>query len=201
MTFYLGSPKTKLPAPKMKYPVLYQVRDVDNDLWDVRDVRPTKHGFDLLYGSRVYRLTNHRNGPGLIVTKQLFDYWQANKTKREGVLFDLPAGRTTLKRARSRYGFNYNLDLKDFWTEHIPELQTLSAREFAARHNLDVDVVFDSRFRVLGKRARELNWWRTPQTLDILRSDITVTEMGRKLGIGRTHARRLRDRARLAPAA
>jgi hypothetical protein len=201
MIFCLRSPKTKLPAKPMKFPVLYQVRDVDNDLWDVRDVRPTKHGFDLLYGSRVYRLTSHRNGPGLIVTKQLFDYWEANKTKRDGVLFDLPGGRTTLKRARSRCGFNHNRDLKNYWTEHIPELQTLSAREFAARHNLDVQLVFDSRFRVLGKVARDLNWWRTPETLAVLRSDITVTEMGKKLGIGRTHARRLRVRARLAPAA
>jgi hypothetical protein len=53
MTFYSRSPKTKLPARKMKYPVLYQVRDVDNDLWDVRDIRPARHGLDILYGSRV----------------------------------------------------------------------------------------------------------------------------------------------------
>lgn len=200
MTFSSRSPKTKQP-PKMKYPVLYQVRDIDNDLWDVRDVRTTKHGFDVLYGSRVYRLTNYRNGPGLIVTKELFDFWEANKTKRDGVLLDLPAGRTTLKRARKRYGFNNCRDLKDFWTEHIPELRTLSAREFAARHNLNVQWVFDSRFRVLGKRARDLNWWRTPETLAVLRSGITLREIGEKLGIGTTHASRLRSRARLAPAA
>jgi hypothetical protein len=201
MTFHSRSNKTKLPDPKMKYPVLYQVRDVDNDLWDVRDVRPTKHGFEILYGSRVYRLTNHRNGPGLIVTKQLFDYWEANKTKRDGVLFDLPAGRTTLKCARSRCGFNHNRDLKNYWSEHIPELQTLSAREFAARHNLDVQLVFDSPFRVVGRRARDLNWWCTPETLAILRSGITLREIGKKLVIGTPHAGRLRNRARLAPAA
>jgi hypothetical protein len=200
MFFYSRSRNTKLPAPKMKFPVLYQVRDVDNDLWDVRDVRPTKHGFDLLYGSRVYRLTNFRNGPGLIVTKELFDYWEANKTKRDGVLFDLPAGRTTLKRARSRCGFNHNRDVKDYWTEHIPELQTLSAR-VAARHNLDVQLVRDSRFRVLGRRARDLDWWRTPEPVAVLRSGITLREIGEKLGIGTSHASRLRKRARLAPAA
>ena len=126
---------------------------------------------------------------------------QANKTNRDGALFDLPAGRTTLKRARRRLGLNDNQDLKDYWNERIPELETLSAREFAARHNLDVGLVFDSRLRVLGKRARELNWWRTPDTLDILRSNITLREVGEKLGIGTTHAKRLRDRAHLAPAA
>jgi hypothetical protein len=106
-----------------------------------------------------------------------------------------------LARSKLPLGLNDNQDLKDYWNEHIHELETLSAREFAARHNLDVGLVFDSRFRVLGKRARELNWWRTPDTLHILRSNITLREIGEKLGIGTTHAKRLRDRARLAPAA
>ena len=201
MTFYSRARKKKPPARKHTYPVLFQVRDVENDLWDVREIRATRHGFDVLYGSPVYRLSNYRSGPCLIVTKELFAHWEANKTNRDGALFDLPAGRTTLKRARSRLGLNDNQDLKDYWNERIHELETLSAREFAARHNLDVGLVFDSRLRVLGKRARELNWWRTPDTLDILRSNITLREVGEKLGIGTTHAKRLRDRTRLAPAA
>jgi hypothetical protein len=201
MTFYSRARKPKPPARKYKYPVLSQVRDVENDLWDVHDVRATRHGFDVLYGSPIYRLSNHHNGPCLIVTKELFAHWEANKTRRDGVLFDLPIGRTTLKRARRRFGFNNYQDLRDYWNEHIHELEALSAREFAARHNLDVGLVFNSRLRVLGKRARDLNWWRTPDTLDILRSNITLREIGEKLGIGTTHAQRLRDRARLAPAA
>jgi hypothetical protein len=168
---------------------------------DVRDVRPTKHGFDLLYGSRVYRLTNHRNGPGLIVTKQLFDYWEANKTKHDGVLFDLPAGRTTLKRARARLGFHYDHDVKNYWTEHLQDLQKLPLREIATRHNVDICVASKRRRDFLGLRARPLNWWRTPGTLAILRSGTTLREIGDRLGIGTTHAKRLRDHARLAPAA
>jgi hypothetical protein len=201
MTFHLRARKPKPPARKYKYPVLFQVRDVENDLWDVRDIRATRHGFDVLYGSPVYRLSNYRSGPCLIVTKELFAHWEANKTNRDGALFDLPAGRTTLKRARSRLSLNDNQDLKDYWNEHIHKLKILSAREFAACHNLDVDSVFDSRLRVLGKRARHLNWWRTPDTLEILRSNVTLREIGEKLGIGTSHAKRLRDRARLAPAA
>jgi hypothetical protein len=185
----------------MKYPVLYQVRDVDNELWDVRDVRPTKHGFDVLYGSRVYRLTNYRNGPSLIVTRQLFDYWEANKTKHDGILFDLPAGRTTLKRARARLGFHYDRDVKNYWAEHLHDLEKLPAREVAARHNVDICVAYKRRLDFVGVRARPLDWWRTSETLAILRSRITLKEIGEKLGIGTSHAKRLRDRARLAPAA
>jgi hypothetical protein len=201
MNFYLRSRKTNPPATQLKYPVLYQVRDVENHLWDVRDIRATRHGFDILYGSPVYRLSNHRGSPCLIVTKELIAYWEAHKTKHDGVLYDLPAGRTTLKRARRRYGFNYRHDLKDYWTEHIRDLATLPAREVAARHNVDICVAFERRRQFLGNRARALNWWRTPQTLDVLRSNITLREIGEKLGIGTSHAKRLRDRARLAPAA
>jgi hypothetical protein len=201
MTFYSRSHKTKLPAKKMKYPVLCEVRDVENDLWDVRDIRPSKHGFDVLYGSRVSRLTNLRNGPGLIVTKQLFDDWEANKTKHDGVLIDLPAGRTTLKRARAHLGFHYDHDVKNYWTEHLHDLQKLPVREIAARHNVDICVAKKRRRDFLGVRARQLNWWRRPETLAVLRSRITLREMGEKLGIGTTHASRLRSRARLAPAA
>jgi hypothetical protein len=201
MTFCPPSSHSKSPK-KSKYPVIGQVRDVENDIWDVRDIRPTKHGFDLLYGSPVHRLANDSGGAlRLIVTRELADYWEVNRTKHDGVLFDLPAGRTTLKRARNRQGFNYNQDAKNYWNEHIRDLETLPAREVAARHNVDVKVASERRRQFVGKVARPLNWWRTPHTLDVLRSDITLREIGEKLGIGTSHASRLRDCARLAPAA
>jgi hypothetical protein len=181
---------------------LGQIRDVHNDLWDVRDIRPAKHGFDILYGTPVYRLTYDSTGsPRLIVTKELAAYWHINRTKHDGVLFDLPAGRTTLKRARARMNFHYRRDVKQYWAEHVQDLAILPLHEAAARHNVDISVVRQRRREFLGPRARPLNWWRTPETLAILRSNITLREIGEKLGIGTTHAGRLRDRARLAPAA
>jgi hypothetical protein len=201
MTVYSPSRQTKFPT-RRKYPVLGQVRDVHNYPWDVRDIRATRHGFDLLYGSPVYRLANDSCGlPRLIATRELHAYWEANKTKHDGVLFDLPAGRTTLKRARHSLGLHYHRDVKHYWSEHIRDLETLPAREVAARHNIDVCVAFERRRQFVGKRARPLDWWRTPHTLDILLSNITLREIGEKLGIGTTHAKRLRDRARLTPAA
>lgn len=201
MSFYPSS-RTPESHKKRKYPVLGQVQDVHNDLWDVRDIRATRHNFDILYGSPVYRLANDCNGqPRLIVTKELAAYWEANRTKHDGVLFDLPAGRTTLKRARARMNFHYHRDVKKYWSKYLRDLETLPAREVAARHKVDICVAFERRRQFVGIIARPLDWWRTPDALNILQSNITLREMGEKLGIGTTHAKRLRDRARLAPAA
>jgi hypothetical protein len=179
---------------KRKDTSFVQVRDVDGGLWDVRDARATKHGFDLLFGSPKPRLGG--GPPRLIATQPLVDFWDANRTTHGGILFDLPAGRTTLKRVRHRLGFNYLDDLSDFWQERIEDLGTLSARAFAARHNVDVDVVSETRFKLLGRRTRKLNWWRKARPLKILRSNITLREKGEKLSISISQAKRLSDRAR-----
>jgi hypothetical protein len=175
--------------------ILGQVVDVEGSLWDVRDIRDTKHGFDLLFGSPDSRLGSYRGGlPRLIATKPLIEYWDANRTKRGGVLYDLPAGRTTLKRVRHRFGFHVPNDTRDFYEEHMEDLRKLSAREFAARHDVDVHVACDTRRRLLGNRARPHGWWRTSGTLAILRSTITLREIGENLGISISQAHRLKNR-------
>ncbi len=181
---------------RWKYPVVGQVRDVDGILWDVRDVRTTKHGFDLLFGSPA---EHHGTGfglPRLIATQPLYDYWDANRTNHRGVILDLPAGRTTMKRVRRRLGFNYFDDLSDFWRERIEDLQQLSPREFAARHNVNVDVVVETRMKLLGRRARLLGWWRKPEIVQILQSNISLKEVSKKLDISTSQAHRLRRQAR-----
>ena len=175
--------------------ILGHVRDVEGSVWDVRDIRDTKHGFDLLFGSPQRRGIYRGGLPRLIATRDLVKFWEANKTRRDGTLFDLPAGRTTLKRLRSHLGFNNLEDLAQFWQERIEDLRELSAREFAAKHNVDIDVVFDTRNKLLGNRARVPGWWRKPRPLKILRSGITLREIGERLDISISHAKRLRDRA------
>ena len=182
---------------KRKATILGQVRDVERCIWDVREIRGTKYGFDLLFGSPASRLGSYRGGlPRLIATRPLIDFWKANRTKHDGVLFDLPAGRTTLKRLRRHFGFHYSNDLTKFWKDRIVDLETLSVREFAMRHNVDVDVVSDTRMRLLGRRSRELGWWLKPRPLKILQSNLTLREMAEKLCISISQAKRLRDRAR-----
>ena len=187
---------------KLKYPVVGQVTDVDDALWDVREVRDTKHGFDLLFGSPVSRIGLTCTGlPRLIATQPLYDFWEANRTKHDGLIYDLPAGRSTLKRVRRRLGFHYRNDVSEFWNEHLEELKMLTNRQFAARHNLHQAIVADARVRLLGRQARALNWWCNPEPLELLRSDLTLKKVGEKLSISISQAHRLRGRARLPQAA
>src|SRR5579875_1819772 len=180
------------PNPK----ILGTVRDVEGSLWDVRAIRETKHGFDLLFGSpSASHLQSYRGGlPRLIATQALYDFWHANRTMHDGAIFDLPAGRTTLKRVRRRLGFNYLDDKADFWQKRIEDLCTLSAREFAARHNVDIHVASESRRKLIGKRARDLGWWTHPSSLQVLQSKITLREMGERLNISTSQAHRLKYR-------
>ena len=187
----------KTSSARRKFPVVGQVRDVDGVLWGVRDVRTTKHGFDLLFGSPVSRLGACVTGlPRIIATDALVAFWEDHRIDRNGTIYDLPAGRTTLKRVRRRLGFHSLEDLSEFWCERIADLQSLSVQEFAARHNVSADRTFDARLRILGPRARPIGWWQTPQTIAVLLSNTTLREVGAKLEIGTSHAKRLRDRAR-----
>ena len=181
-------------------PIYVQVEDVDGALWNVHDARATKHGFDLLFGFPVSRIESS-GLPRLIATKALRDYWEANRIKHNGTLFDLPAGRTTLKRARQRLGFNVPQDAARFWQLRLHDLRKLGTREFSVRHDVPQYTVKEMRLKLLGKWARESNWWREPEFLKVLRSDITLRETAKALGIGISHAKRLRDRLRLEDSA
>jgi hypothetical protein len=173
-----------------------QVRDVEGTLWNVREARGTKHGFDLLFGVPADDHGSYRGGLArLIATKALRDFWEANRAKHDGILYELPAGRTTLKRVRRRLGFHYHEDVAEFWTERIDDLRALSPRKFADLHKMDVKMVFETRTKFLGRRARELGWWRAPKILKVLRSNLTLRETGEKLGISISQAKRLKDQA------
>jgi hypothetical protein len=173
------------------------VRDVEGKRWGVRQIRPTRHGFDLLFGSPTPDRKSLFSGlPRLIATRSLIEFWAGNRTRYHGFLFDLPAGRTTLKRVRHRFGFHWKRDMARFWKDRMHDLQTLTPREFAARHDVSLVMVKDARFRLLGRRARDLGWWLAPQPLAILRSKLVLREMAERLHISITHAARLRNRAR-----
>lgn len=183
---------TLVPGKKYKYPIIGETRDVEGGWWWVRQIRDTKHGFDLLFGTPVTRAEPYPTRlPRIIPTQPLLDYWEANKTRHDKTLFDLPAGRTTLKRVRRRYGFHVLNDRDEFFQEHIDDLRTLTSRQFAAKYKLNVDVVKDARNRYAGPVTRKIGWWREPRVVNILLSRLTLREKGAKLGIGMTHAMRL----------
>lgn len=179
-------------STRAKYPIIGQTRDVEGRWWWIRDVRPTKHGFDLLCGSLISRTTPHPTGfPGAIPTQPLIDFWDANSRKRDCTVYDLPVGSTNLMYTRRRYGFEVHSATDIFYRERIDDLRTLAPSEFAAKHSVKAHIVYKMRARYLGRICRELNWWRGSRVRNILLSRCSSSEKARKLGICRTHARRL----------
>lgn len=120
----------------------------------------TKHGFDVLYGQREDLPAGSL--PRLICTKELRDYWEAHKATFDAAPYDLPIGRSTIKRARKKLGFHHGKDVSKFWMDRMHDLRTMKASEFAAKHNPTVRLTFEVRRRLLGRTSRQLGWWKTP---------------------------------------
>ncbi len=170
--------------------------------WDIKEARATNYGFDLYYGRR------HNPGPyevcgplRLIYSNELKTFWEKCALRHDGTIFDLPAGRTTLKRARIALGFNWDKDSERFWRKHKEDMRTLTPRQFEKKHK-DLDLTGDRmsawRLRMLGGRARQLDWWRTPETLKVLLAEgatLKQIRAGIKEKISSSHAHRLRLKA------
>ena len=141
----------------LKFPICGQVQDVDRTLWDVRDVRTTKHGFDLHFGTPADEHGSYRGGlPRLIATKELWNFWDDNRSRGDGLLYDLPAGRTTLKRVRRRLGFNFVDDREDMWSRRVEDLASMLPRDFARKYGIKRSLAFGRRRKMTGTRVRSL---------------------------------------------
>ncbi len=174
-----------------------QTFDVNGTLWEVREARPTKHDFDLLFGRLVDAPLGSYMGGGpnrLIVTPALLAYWEVRRFQ-EGETYDLPAGRTTIKRVRQRLKFNFFRDRSARWRQRLPDLKILPIREFAKRYDVPIDIAKAWRFHLLGRSARLLNWWHDPAVLEVLLSGKTLRAIGETLGISTSQVHRLRSRA------
>jgi len=173
-----------------------QVFDIDGTLWDVKEARATKYGFDLLFGIPANSRLGRFIGPKrIIATPALVAFWETHRTD-EGYIYDLPAGRTTLKRVRNRLRLNFIHDRRQLWKKRQADLQTLPTVEFAERYNVSKELANSWRLLLLGRTARPLNWWHHPAALAVLRKrGIKLREIGKALDVGTSHAHRLRLRA------
>jgi hypothetical protein len=183
------------PEPNLKFPKLGEIIDIENTLWDVREIRPTKHGFDMHYGTRASRAYNGRI-PRLIATIDLMEFWSANGTRHDGFLFDLPASHHSLTSMRARLGFNFFEATAAFWEDRIADLASLSSQEFATRHGVTPCSAASRRYRIFGTTLRPRGWWRKRNVLTLLLSSQTLRKVGAKLSISSCHAFHLRARAR-----
>jgi len=191
---------------KRKFRDLVTIKDALGTEWDVHEARSTKYGFDVLYGRKKNPGPYDVGGPcRLIYTNELKTFWEKYSLRLDGTIFDLPAGRTTLKRARVALGFNWFEDSEKFWRKHKSDLMGLWPREFEEKYRekykeqeITGHRMSDWRFRLCGATARPLGWWREPEVLKLLLSERTLVEVGAELQIGTSQASRLRRRAKRA---
>ena len=156
-------------------PEVVTIKDALGLEWDINEARATNYGFDLYYGKRKDRTGYDVGGPNrLIYTNELKAFWASCALKHDGTIFDLPAGRTTLKRARQALGFNWDKDSEKFWRKHKHDLKTLTPREFEKKHKqqgISGNRMSSWRLKMLGGKARPLGWWKEPDVLKLLLSE------------------------------
>jgi hypothetical protein len=172
--------------------IIGSVKDFWGDEWDVRETRPTTHGFDLCFGWPSGCRGKGFGGPGLICTTALNDYFKTHALDRNGSIYDLPAGRTTIKRVRLILGFNLYAESAVWWEERTEDLTDLPGVEFAKKHAVPASSVSIWRKRLIGKRLREPFWWRENAIAELLQSNLPRAFVAQKLAISVGSVGRLR---------
>ena len=173
--------------------------------WDIKEARETKYGFDIYYGKRKNPTGYDAGGPNrLIYTNELKAFWENCALKHDGTIYDLPVGRTTLKRARLALGFNWDKDSEKFWHKRKGELKTLTPREFEEKYQhqeITGNRMSAWRLKIVGGKARPSGWWKEPEVLKLLLSEEKSLNQVRaelKEEISTSQAFRLRQQAKRA---
>lgn len=111
-------------------------------VWDVRERRPSKHGFDVLIGWPQGELRG-RGGRGVavILSAELARYLV--ETRQRDI--DLPIGRTAAQRLRTVLGVSWSWDA--WWAGRADDLRTLTLEEFCRRHGCSIGAASQRRAR------------------------------------------------------
>lgn len=104
--------------------------DSTGEEWDVRERRPTAHGFDILVGwpKGVTRGRGGSGGPSVIATAELAHY--LTETRLRDVT--LPIGPTLVKRLRAAIGISWSWD--DWWAAKADDLASMTLEAFCVRY-------------------------------------------------------------------
>lgn len=116
-----------------KAQIIGQATDYAGVRWDVRETRPTAHGFDILIGWPQGE-PRGRGGRGVaaILSVELARYLAETRPRD----IDLPIGRTTFKRLRSELGLAWSWDA--WWADRVDDLLSMTLEAFCARHGCSI---------------------------------------------------------------
>lgn len=97
--------------------------------WDVRDRRPTRHGFDVLIGwPQGAERGKGGRGVAVIISAELASYLTETRLRDS----DLPIGSTTIKRLRHEVGASWAWN--DWWAARVADLLALTLEAFCSKH-------------------------------------------------------------------
>jgi hypothetical protein len=129
--------------------VLYQVFDHFGVEWDVREERPTGHGFDVLMGWPT-GIPRGQGGGGVrtILTTPLADWLEMHRSCPAQV--DLPVGRNVVKRLRRALGHDHYQDIRKWWLNRFDDLVSLTLVEFSDKHGVSMGAADNWRRELVG---------------------------------------------------
>jgi hypothetical protein len=172
--------------------IIGSVQDLDGAPWDVREIRPTAHGFDLYIGWPAGQRGPGHGGPRAIPTRELYEYWDARRLERDGSIYDLPLGHSAIKRLRALLGLNLYRESEQWWLDRLDDLLALTGAEFARRHGVHQTSVSVAHAAIFGKRLRAPGWWRNPPARGLLAGNLPRAYVADRLGISIGSVGRLR---------
>lgn len=172
--------------------IIGAVTDAWGDAHDVREARPTLHGFDVLLGWPVGipRGRGGSGGPKVIVTAVLAGHMEAHRLAPGAM--GLPIGATAIKRLRRLLGHHGQIDRAAWWEERADDLGILTIEAFAARHSVSAGAVVNARHALFGPTLRPAGWWRAPDVTMMLTASRPRADIADQLGISVGSVGRLR---------
>lgn len=113
--------------------IIGQVEDINGEVWDVREARPTPHGFAVLLGwPQSIQRGQGGGGVRVILTPHIADYLAAHCHAPNKI--DLPISGTTIKRLRKLLGQDWTLDNEQWWHDHKADLLSSTLTDFCQHH-------------------------------------------------------------------
>lgn len=130
--------------------IIGRATDYSGREWDVRESRPTLHGFDLLIGwPRGEPRGKGGRGVSTILSAELARYLSAARPRD----IDLPIGRTTFKRLRAELGVSWSWDA--WWADRENDLLAMTLEEFCAAHGCSIGAASQRRAAAKAERAKK----------------------------------------------
>jgi len=168
------------------------ITDAFGDEWDVREYRPTMHGFDLAFGWPADQLRGpgQAGGPRAILTEDLVLYLAAHRDRPKDI--QLPVGRTAIKRLRRILGHHWQIDRAAWWEARVDDLSDLTIEDFCRRHGVSAGAAVNARHALFGPALRPPGWWKSPDIAAIIISDRPRAQVAEELGISVGSLGRLR---------